>query len=229
MPEQLTRFFHHLTGALFLISATVLFVCAGTNTALPQPHDPVLLLPIRAFFWITGGICLAAAMVNVSYKITSLQAVALAWVVSIFTLYRLYYLCHGGLSLSGYLVNFSAAFNVAPQTANVITELTLAALFCGCYGTLIGVWKPAKNAMSRLKTFCSACGGHISFKVPDAGKKIPCPHCQTTVVLRSSEETLKMPCYFCGGHIEFPPHAAGEKLKCPHCQMDITLKEPAAA
>lgn len=231
MRSKLGFFLYYSTGALFLAAAAALFICAETNTALIEPRDPIFSLPIRTVFWIFGGLCLGAGVVSFLCDLKFGWATSLpAWIVIVFGAYWLTFLSGDG-DLSGYLGNFSSAFDVSPSTANVIAEVTLGCLLFGSCGTLIVLCSgyAASRRIDRLNMSCPSCGGHINFNIQNVGQMISCPHCATTVVLRKPEENLKISCFFCNGHIAFPPHAIGEKLKCPHCRMEITLKEPAAS
>jgi uncharacterized paraquat-inducible protein A len=76
-----------------------------------------------------------------------------------------------------------------------------------------------------LKIACTKCGGHIEFSTNFFGERIPCPHCQTSIILQKAE-IFKMSCLSCDGRIAFPSHAIGERIPCPHCNVDITLKAP---
>jgi DNA-directed RNA polymerase subunit RPC12/RpoP len=55
------------------------------------------------------------------------------------------------------------------------------------------------------------------------GKKVPCPHCQTTIPLQKPK-MIKMPCLTCNGNVEFSEYAVEQTVSCPHCQVKIILK-----
>ena len=98
----------------------------------------------------------------------------------------------------------------------------------GSLAGLVWCWLEPRRARvaARQKMFCPLCGIHIEFAVKDLGRKISCPGCKTTTILRR-EEYLKMSCSFCHEHVEFPSYALGQHIQCPHCGIGITLKEPA--
>lgn len=49
------------------------------------------------------------------------------------------------------------------------------------------IQKPQANATDYLKISCPNCGGHVAFPAQGIGRKIACPHCQTTITLQKPD------------------------------------------
>ena len=230
----LARLFIRSAGALLLAVAFALILTNFATGELAQPRDPLLQVSIRLLFWICGMAFLMVALLCLFGRWEFTQLSLLAW-ISINLVVYVVGLFWTGVNNPGFLfASLSDTFGVSSRFAMTLGAITLAYLFCGSITLLPWLWWGARTGKwavhpdQFLKMFCPACGGHIQYAAPDAGREIPCPHCTVATLLRKPEN-LKMACYFCKEHIEFPPHAIGTKMPCPHCQRGITLKELAPA
>jgi hypothetical protein len=232
--EQLTRQFIYTAGGMLLALALVnLLSCIGSAQILHLP-DPLLGIPLRMAMLITGGMELAVALICLFGQRQGLQMALIAWLVTNFTVYQIGMLWQGCHRQWGCLGNISATLQIPPNMANAAMISSLTFLLLGAFTTLLWPWfakygkamLPCRLASNSYKMSCPGCGIHIRFDGRNLGQTIPCPHCQTVIILRKPD-LLIMTCFFCKGHIEFPAHAIGEKIPCPHCKMDITLKEQA--
>ena len=130
--------------------------------------------------------------------------------------------CQGRGHPAPLLGNLMDSLNISPLAADGLVAATSVYLLIGSGATF---WFAGRVAKFQ-RMFCPSCGGKIRFATQNLGRKIPCPLCKTTIILRAPEN-LKMSCSFCHDNIEFPAHAVGQKIPCPHCNMTVILKEPA--
>lgn len=217
------RYFTNSVVVLLAMFATALFAGNAACLRLTQPRDPLLAISMDALLWILGLGALAVALVCVRSTKPRLQLALVGWFAANVVVYRVGLYWVGVPDIRGYVSSLAGVFNLSAGLAAGLLNGLFLYLFTVSAALL--AWSTLGKAEEvALKAICARCGGHIAFSPRNLGRSVPCPHCQSSVTLRSPEN-LKMSCYFCKGHIEFPPHARGTKLKCPHCGMDITLKQ----
>jgi hypothetical protein len=228
-----TFIFTHSAAALLLLAASALFLINLTGPVhLVLPRDPVTGISLRYLFWIAGGIAVLVASFCLFSERPGRSIPWVAWLATNFLIYRIGLYVEGCHSLTGFLACATYAFALPAKDASVLVDVAFGYLLIGSYGVILWHWfrSPTNPLLHHsttpfLKMACPACGLHIRFAAQNLGQQVPCPQCNTTVILRRPD-LLKTVCFFCKGHIEFPTHAIGEKIACPHCKMDITLKEP---
>jgi DNA-directed RNA polymerase subunit RPC12/RpoP len=192
-------------------------------------RDPLLNLQLPVLFWILGGIGFVAGVFCLFGKKDSAQLMLILWLGINALGYRLGLVwTHATGGFTGYLGDVADAFGLSCAATNNFLCACIAYLLIGSLvGLILLRMQPLQTTLNstidQVKLFCAHCGGKIQFTTDRLGQTIPCPHCQTAIVLQKSS-TLKMSCALCDGHIEFPEHALGQKISCPHCKMDITLK-----
>ncbi len=238
-------FIYSAGGSLLAAALDRMLVAAGNAQALSLP-EPILGLPLRDAVLLVAGFELGVALLCLFGKQTGRQLGWLAWLA---TNYAVYWIglfamhCHPQAACIGSLTD---PLQLTPGITGDILKLLPLYLLLGSYAAMIWLWlrqkqnrkpqpvavKPASVERSRealvrtLKIACTACGGHIEFPTNFFGERIPCPHCQASIILQKAA-VLRMSCLACDGHIAFPAHAVGQKISCPHCNMGITLEESA--
>ena len=221
---RLVVYFFLLAGGLLSLDGMINFLEATASPQILNLSDPLLRVSLRYHLFVTGTVELIVAWVCLFTRNQALGGILIVWLVVNFAVYRIGLWAagwpHPYISVSG----LTGLFNLSPKLADAITVTTCLCMLAGS-GTALWLMGKVAIAGKFKKMPCPVCGGHIQFDGSNAGQKIPCPHCKTTVTLRG-DENLKMSCFFCKEHIEFPAHAIGTKMACPHCKMDITLKEP---
>jgi len=219
--DPCTRF---AAGLLLLVGILNVTGAFGHSQML-NLSDPVFGLPFRQLMLLLGAAQLLVAAVCLFTRKRALSLGLIVWLAVNFLVYRLGLWAEGWHQSCGFLLELlSPSLRIAD-----LFECVSAALLLAGSGAALWFGKHAAAGTTHgksLKLPCPSCGGHIKFPVENLGRRIPCPHCQTLITLRKTEN-LKTSCYFCKGHIEFPAHAIGRRIPCPHCKMDITLKEPA--
>lgn len=239
MSQTWIKSFTKSAGSILLAAALSRFLIALGSAPFLSLPDPALGLPIRYTVLIVGGIELLVALICLFGKSVHFKTGWLAWLATNYIVFQigLFWMhCHPQATCIGSLTD---PLHFARGLYGWITALLPIYFVLGSYTTLIWLWVRGRDAMPRVpagrqvsptdfvKMFCPACGGHIKFANENMGQRIPCPHCQTVIVLQT-QGTFKMSCVLCNGHIEFPAHAVGQKIQCPHCAKPITLLQPRA-
>lgn len=224
---------HFILSAGALLLAAALVSVLGNLAAFGHLHsrDPLLAASMPALIWVFGGVALAIASLCLLGRKTSIQLGAVLWFAIILCIYQIGVLWQIPNGFAAYLVDPAAGLGVSHHLVNLaLQSLSIYLMFGSIYFSLqFWLSRSARVqvvAVDFQKIACPACGGRIQFSTANLGQITPCPHCQSTLVLRKLEN-LKMACFFCKEHIEFPAYAAGTKMACPHCKMHITLKKPA--
>jgi hypothetical protein len=245
MKTRWIRIFIWSAGGILLAAGLERFLVAfGHAQALSLP-EPVLGIPIRYAVLLVGGLELTVALICLFGKRTSVQLGWLAWLAVNYAVYRIGLFamhCHPQTTCIGALTD---PLQLAHEPTGFITSLIPVWLLAGACAAM--VWTLIDEKMSvvkpvmampvpgrrgpeafvrSLKISCTVCGGHIEFPTNFFGERIPCPHCQASIILQKPRN-LKMSCPACEGHVAFPDYALGQKIPCPHCKMEIILKEPA--
>jgi len=153
MQSKFVRFFLQSAGVLLLITAFAKLASSFGSAHVLESSEPLLSISFRHIFRIVGAIELVIAFICLFGKSISLRAVFVAWLATVFVLYRF------GLWWIGYhkpcncLGNLTDALHIPPQTADTAMKIILAYLLIGSYATLFWLWRQRKKAVS------SAVGG----------------------------------------------------------------------
>lgn len=237
------KLFIRVGGAILLAAALVRFlIAAGTAPALALP-EPFIGITLRTAVLVVGGFELVVALFCLFGRWPWLQLGGLALLATGYAVYAFVLLAKGLQVQTSCIGSLTDPLRIYRGVTGQALQIFPFGLALGSYAAAVAMWFSAEARTQRAvarqrsarrdamggpaKMVCPACGGHVQFAAPDAGKQIPCPHCQAAVTLRQSDDNLKMACVLCGGHIEFPPHAVGQKIACPHCAKTITLLKPA--
>jgi hypothetical protein len=199
------------------------FAALAKSRLLDIP-DPIFGGPFRHVVLFVGLFELLLAILCLFIRKSTLILWLSAWLMIEVLVYRIGLWTMGLPHPYAWVAGLMASFNMSPLRADIVTYLSISFTAFGCLA-MLGWGRATPQAVESLKIFCHSCGGRVRFAIRNLGQQIPCPHCQTALVLRMPNEMLKMPCFFCAEHIEFPAHALGRKIKCPHCQMEVGLRE----
>ena len=235
------RFFIYSAGAILLVFALDRFIIAAGNSSLLAFPEPMFGIPLRRAVWIIGGLELVVAIICLFRKNTDIQPVLLAVFATSFV----------GLQIGSFWMDEHPAIfigsltdplRISRGTMGFLIHLLPVYLLAGSYATLfllflskrerivesvaeipVSVGHSNETFARSIKMACTTCGGHIEFPTKFSGHQIPCPHCQSPVILKKAVN-LKISCAACDGHIEFPADALGQTIFCPHCNTSIILK-----
>lgn len=249
---KLVRSFIYSAGAILLAAALERFLIATGNARVLSWPEPMLGIPMRPAVLMVGGLELVTALICLFGKNIRLQIAWLAWLATNFIVFQIGLFWMHYHPQAACIDSLTDPLILARGTTGIIISFLPFYLLVGSYAAVFWLWigkdwaarsvatmlgkpantKPALVARSQkafartLKISCTACGGHIEFPTNFFGERIPCPHCEASIILQKSA-ILKMSCLACDGHIAFPAHAIGQTIQCPHCNLDIILKEPA--
>jgi hypothetical protein len=245
MKTRWIRIFIWSAGGILLAAGLErLLVAFGHAQALSLP-EPVLGIPIRYAVLLVGGFELLVALICLFGRNPTLQLGWLAWLLVNYAVYRIGLLTmHYHQQATG-IGTLTDPLHLSRGILGLAIGLVPACLLAGTVAAIAWPWvgkmRPARKPILAtsvptargvatfarfLKISCTVCGGHIEFPTNFFGERIPCPHCQASIILQKPRN-LKMSCPACEGHVAFPDYALGQKIPCPHCKMEIILKEPA--
>jgi hypothetical protein len=152
MQSKLGSWFPLSAGVLLAITALAKLISAFGRSEILQQYDPILRM---RYHWV---FCLAAAMelgvvgVCFSRKDLPFKAGAVAWLATLFLLYRL------GLQWANYpapckcLGNLTDALHISPLIASTIAKVILAYLLAGSYVVLYTTWRSKLKASPPLSS-----------------------------------------------------------------------------
>jgi DNA-directed RNA polymerase subunit RPC12/RpoP len=249
MKENWIQSFIKSAGAILLAAALSRFLIATGNAPFLSLPDPALGIPLHYAVLMVGAVELLVAFICLFGRQIYIQTGWLAWLATNFVVFQagLFWMhCHPQATCIGSLTD---PLHLSRGASGFILDMLPVYLALGSYAALMQLWFANRGETERrvvktvagrpgtggigpailvrfIKISCISCGGHIEFPTNLLGEKIPCPHCQATIILKRPE-TIKISCSVCDGHIEVPVHALGQKISCPHCSMEITLMEPA--
>ena len=92
MQLKLIRWFTKSAGALLLASALAKYMANWADAGWVQPHDPLLNLPMRSFFWVVGTTELCVALVCLFGRQLWTKLMLMCWVASFFVVYQLIFI-----------------------------------------------------------------------------------------------------------------------------------------
>jgi len=146
MQSKDAYWFPRSAGILLTLTALAKLASAFGTAAILHRYDPILRLPYQWVFCLAAAMELAVAGICFSRKNLQVKAGAVAWLATLFLLYRL------GLRWANYpalckcLGNLTDALHISPEVAGGIAKVILAYLLVGSYAILFGLWR------SKLKT-----------------------------------------------------------------------------
>jgi predicted RNA-binding Zn-ribbon protein involved in translation (DUF1610 family) len=223
------RYFILSAGVILLVAALTRFLIVADNAQVLASPEPLLGIPLRHAVLLVGGFELAVALICLFGKRTGLQLGWLAWLGTNYVVFWIGLVWQHYSPQGACIGSLTDPLHLTRGISGLVLQFIPVYLLLGSYAAVVWLWLEGRRAKAAdfLKMSCPSCGVHLRFDGRNIGQNIPCPHCQTTIVLRKPDENLKMACVLCGGRIEFPPHAIGSKIPCPHCAKNITLLKPA--
>lgn len=97
------------------------------------------MIPFQWVFFVAGIFELAVAIICFSRE-RQLAIILIAWLATIFLVYRIGLICIGYRKLCGCPGNLTDALHTSPQAADNVMKAVLAYLLVGSYGILIWEW-----------------------------------------------------------------------------------------
>jgi hypothetical protein len=150
MRRLFLTLFVYSTGVLLLFTAAAKLVSGFGDARVLQLPDPVFGIQFRYLFWAVGGIEWAVVMVCLFGKQLKLKVFLIAWLATMFVIYRL------GLNWVGYfrpchcLGTLTDSLGISPQAADKAMKIVVAYLFIGSYATLFWFWRQRKKTLASV-------------------------------------------------------------------------------
>jgi len=145
--KYVVKYFIRVSGALLMVTAVAKLLSANGNAGILQETDPILFVTFQHLFWFVGTLELVVAAVCIFSNRISLQSGLIAWLATLFVVYRV------GLIWVGYrepchcLGTLTQALNILPQTADTAMKVILAYLLIGSYAALFWLWRQKRKAV----------------------------------------------------------------------------------
>lgn len=149
MRQKLLSFFLNSSTALLLLMGIAKVLSSAGGAPSLRAADPILTLPIRHVLWIVGVIELMVAAACLCGKAPKLKVLLLAWLATLFGVYRLGLLWIGYNGPCRCMGNLTEVLHVPSKTADTVTKLILAYLLIGSYSMLLWLWKE-KRVCSKI-------------------------------------------------------------------------------
>jgi len=146
MQSKDAYWFPRSAGILLTITALAKLVSAFGTAEILHRYDPVLRLSYQWVFCLAATAELVVAGICFSRKNLQIKTGAVAWLATLFLLYRL------GLRWANYpapckcLGNLTDALHISPELADGIAKVILAYLLVGSYAILFGIWRSKLTA-----------------------------------------------------------------------------------
>jgi hypothetical protein len=141
--DRFSRWFPGSAGVLLAITALAKLVSALGTAEILQRYDPVLRLSYQRVFFLAAAMELVVVFICFSRKTLQTKSGAIAWLATLFLIYRL------GLWWANYpapckcLGNLTDALHISPELAGTISKVILAYLLVGSYAILFRIWRSA--------------------------------------------------------------------------------------
>jgi hypothetical protein len=126
-------------GVLLCVTALAKLATAFEGAKIVDLHDPVTGFRFRHEFLVVGIVEMLVACVCFFVRISGLQLGLIAWLGTIFAIYRIG-LWSIGVPACPCLGNFPDAIHLSKTVANAITFGILVYLLLGSYGGLLSRW-----------------------------------------------------------------------------------------
>jgi hypothetical protein len=139
------RYSMSFAGILLFFTAAAKLVSSFGDAKLLQHPDPLLGISNQHVFWFVSTLELAIALVCLSNRALALKAGLVAWLATVFIVYRLGLLWIGYEKPCSCLGNLTDLLLIPRETANTAITVILAYLFMASYGTLFWLWRQKRK------------------------------------------------------------------------------------
>ena len=147
--RKFARWFPASAGILLALTALAKLVSAFGTADILQRYDPVLRISYQQVFFLASAMELVVVFICFSRKNLPVKSGAIAWLATMFLIYRLGLWWANYPALCKCLGNLTDALHISPELAGTIAKTILAYLLVGSYAILFWVWRSAP------KTFLS--------------------------------------------------------------------------
>ncbi len=151
MRRKIIVTFIFSAGILLLLTATAKIFSSYGASGILNGVDPLFHVTFRCLFRAAAVVELGIVGICFFAKNLSLRVGLIAFIATIFVLYRLglYWMGFGGgCSCLG---NLTDTLHVSPTLADRVMKIILGYLLIGSYGTLFWLWRQRGNEERRMK------------------------------------------------------------------------------
>jgi hypothetical protein len=134
-------------AAILVVTGLAKVWTAFSHTKLLTVIDPVLGVQFGHLMLAVGGLEIAIAGVCVFRKLHTLSLALVAWLGTLFCVYRIGFVLMDWHRPCGCLGNLTDALRISPQTADTTMKIILAYLLVGSFGSLIWIWRQKRLAL----------------------------------------------------------------------------------
>jgi hypothetical protein len=138
------RLFVFFSGFLFLLTGAAKLISANGTARILNDLDPIFLVSFRHILYVAGVAELIVSAICFFSRNRELQACSVAFLATIFLLYRVGLYWDGFHSVCPCLGNISDALHIRSQTADNIMKIVLAYFVIGSYSTMFCLWKQTR-------------------------------------------------------------------------------------
>ncbi len=144
-----TRGFVLTAGIIFLLTGAAKVWSAIGGAPILLIADPLVGISFRHLMLTVGLLELGLVVVCIVPKAQRVSLPLVAWLATIFALYRMGLWWVEWQSPCRCLGNFTDALHLSPQAGDNIMKVTLAYLLIGSYSLILVQWRRAEGAMAR--------------------------------------------------------------------------------
>lgn len=145
MPIKADRLFLRFAGMLLILTATAKLISSFGSSGILETSDPVLKIRFRFLLWGVGGLEVVVGLICLLGNKSRLQAGLVAWLSSMFLVYRFGLLWIGYQRPCPCLGNLTDALHLPVQAADTAMKIILAYLLIGSYATLFWLWRQKRK------------------------------------------------------------------------------------
>ena len=138
------RCFVLAAGVLLLVTAGAKSVSSFGRAGILAMPDPIFQMPMRSVLQMASIVEFTVALVCILGKRIYLQAAVLAWLSSIFAVYRLALWHLGYHKPCNCMGNLTDALHISPGAADLAMKMVLGYLLLGSYAALFWLWERQK-------------------------------------------------------------------------------------
>lgn len=145
MRNNIISLFIRSAGLLLLLTAIAKFISASGSSRILQVPDPIITISYGHIFWIVGTIEFVIAVICLCGKQAGLQLSLVAWLSTVFLIYRIGLLWIGYQQPCKCLGNLTDALHIPESLANQTMQVILFYLLLGSY-VLLFFYYTRKNS-----------------------------------------------------------------------------------
>jgi hypothetical protein len=135
------RWFQITAGAILALTGFAKIVSASGSSGILNTLDPLFGIPFRQLILLVGLLELSIAVICAVAGLQRVFLYGLAWLSTIFFIYRFELWELGWQRPCVCLGNFTDALHISPQTADTAMKIILAYLLIGSYTALFWLWR----------------------------------------------------------------------------------------